>query len=172
GPPAGRGRGDVSRRRPARGGWRQRRRPAAGLASALEGIPRHRGCGCPRRARLGGNPSRLRAGVFHGSALARTDRPSPCRAPGRGGADPAGSACLRHARAVVASAAMKGPKTTAGRWTVFAAAGLVLLLVAAIAFAVGGVSLSIPDLLSGEGPAGERARLLAALRWPRVVLAA
>ena len=67
---------------------------------------------------------------------------------------------------------MKGPKTTAGRWTVFAAAGLALLLVAAIAFAVGGVSLSIPDLLSGEGPAGERARLLAALRWPRVVLAA
>ncbi|HVQ26950.1 MAG TPA: iron chelate uptake ABC transporter family permease subunit, partial [Planctomycetota bacterium] len=67
---------------------------------------------------------------------------------------------------------MKGPKTTAGRWTVFAAAGLALLLVTAIAFAVGGVSLSIPDLLSGEGPAGERARLLAALRWPRIVLAA
>ncbi len=37
---------------------------------------------------------------------------------------------------------------------------------------MGGVPLSIPDLLSGEGEAGERARLLAALRWPRVVLAA
>ena len=67
---------------------------------------------------------------------------------------------------------MKGPRTTVERWVFFAAGALALVLAAAIAFAVGGVSLSIPDLLSGEGPAGERARLLAALRWPRVVLAA
>ena len=50
---------------------------------------------------------------------------------------------------------MRGPRTGAGRAAVFAAAVALLLLTAVLAFAVGGVSLSIPDLLSGEGPAGE-----------------
>ena len=52
-------------------------------------------------------------------------------------------------------------------------AGLVLLLaVLALGFAVGGVPLSFGDLLHGSGEAGETARTLAALRLPRVLLAA
>jgi len=48
------------------------------------------------------------------------------------------------------------------------------LLAAAIVlgFAVGGVPLSLRDLLSGEGEAGRTARLIASLRLPRVLLAA
>ena len=49
---------------------------------------------------------------------------------------------------------------------------LVLLGACAIAFVVGGVHLSIPDLVSGRGEAGETARLLASLRGPRIALAA
>lgn len=49
---------------------------------------------------------------------------------------------------------------------------LILLAACAIAFAVGGVHLSLPDLLSGRGQAGETARLLASLRGPRIALAA
>jgi iron complex transport system permease protein len=53
-------------------------------------------------------------------------------------------------------------------------AGGLLLLVGAvlIGLAVGGVSLSIPDLLSGQGERGETARMVASLRLPRVLLAA
>ena len=53
------------------------------------------------------------------------------------------------------------------------ALGVVILLAAcAIAFAVGGVHLSLPDLVSGGGQAGRTARLLASLRGPRIALAA
>ena len=53
------------------------------------------------------------------------------------------------------------------------AAGLLLLCaVLVVAFSVGGVHLSLSDLVSGRGEAGETARMLAALRWPRVLLAA
>ena len=50
----------------------------------------------------------------------------------------------------------------------------VLLLGAAcvVAFLVGGVHLSMGDLLSGQGEAGQTARLLASLRGPRILLAA
>jgi iron complex transport system permease protein len=52
-------------------------------------------------------------------------------------------------------------------------AGVVLLAaVLACAFAVGGVHLSLADLVSGTGEAGQTARTLAALRGPRVLLAA
>jgi iron complex transport system permease protein len=50
-----------------------------------------------------------------------------------------------------------------------------LLLLAAsvlLAVAIGAVPLSFPDLWSGEGRAGDTARLLASLRFPRVALAA
>jgi ABC-type Fe3+-siderophore transport system permease subunit len=49
-----------------------------------------------------------------------------------------------------------------------------LLLLAAIlvGLAVGGVPLSLSDLWSGRGQAGETARLIASLRLPRVALAA
>ncbi len=67
---------------------------------------------------------------------------------------------------------MTGPRTPAGRAAALTLAFLGLLALAALAFSVGGVPLSLPDLLSGRGPAGETARLLAALRWPRVALAA
>jgi iron complex transport system permease protein len=49
---------------------------------------------------------------------------------------------------------------------------LILLAACAIAFAVGGVHLSLPDLVSGRGQAGQTARLLASLRGPRIALAA
>ena len=53
------------------------------------------------------------------------------------------------------------------------ALGLVLLLLAgAAAFLVGGVHLSIADLVSGRGAEGQTARLLASLRAPRIALAA
>lgn len=53
------------------------------------------------------------------------------------------------------------------------ALGLVLLLLACVAaFLVGGVHLSIVDLLSGGGREGQTARLLASLRAPRIALAA
>ena len=53
-------------------------------------------------------------------------------------------------------------------------AGAAILLAAAVlaGLALGGVSLSLPDLWSGEGEAGRTARLVASLRFPRVALAA
>ena len=57
----------------------------------------------------------------------------------------------------------RGPALTAGL--------LLVLAVAAVAFSVGGVHLPLGDLLSGRGEAGETARMLAALRFPRVLLA-
>jgi iron complex transport system permease protein len=51
--------------------------------------------------------------------------------------------------------------------------GIALLLGAcAAAFLVGGVHLSLGDLLSGHGEEGQTARLLASLRAPRIALAA
>jgi ABC-type Fe3+-siderophore transport system permease subunit len=49
-----------------------------------------------------------------------------------------------------------------------------LLLLAAVAagLAIGGVHLSLPDLWAGNGETGETARRIAALRLPRVALAA
>src|SRR5512141_3300234 len=50
---------------------------------------------------------------------------------------------------------------------------LLLLAVAALlGLVVGGVRLSLPDLVAGQGPAGEAARLVASLRAPRVALSA
>jgi iron complex transport system permease protein len=49
---------------------------------------------------------------------------------------------------------------------------LLLAIAGAAALAVGGVSLSVADLVAGAGPEGEAARLVASLRLPRVVLAA
>jgi len=57
----------------------------------------------------------------------------------------------------------RGPALTAGL--------LLVVAVAAVAFSVGGVHLPLRDLLSGRGEAGETARMLAALRFPRVLLA-
>lgn len=54
---------------------------------------------------------------------------------------------------------------------VLAAIGL-LVLAAVVGLLVGGVRLSLADLLRGEGPAAETARLVASLRAPRVLLAA
>ncbi|MEX1245207.1 MAG: iron ABC transporter permease [Thermoanaerobaculia bacterium] len=67
---------------------------------------------------------------------------------------------------------MKGPVTPAGRAGALAGGVLLLAAVCAAAFAVGGVHLSLPDLVSGEGEAGRIARMLASLRFPRVLLAA
>ena len=67
---------------------------------------------------------------------------------------------------------MKGPTTAGGRAAAIALGLAALLALAAVAFSVGGVSLSLADLVSGGGAAGERAHLLAALRWPRVALLA
>ena len=52
-----------------------------------------------------------------------------------------------------------------------AAAGLLALSVL-LGLSVGGVRLSLPDLVSGSGAAGETARLVASLRAPRVLLSA
>jgi len=52
------------------------------------------------------------------------------------------------------------------------AAFLLLALAVLVGLLVGGVRLSIADLVSGEGPEGETARLVASLRLPRVALAA
>src|SRR5512141_1226905 len=50
---------------------------------------------------------------------------------------------------------------------------LLLLAVAALlGLVVGGVRLSLPDLVAGEGAAGRAARLVASLRAPRVALSA
>ncbi len=59
-----------------------------------------------------------------------------------------------------------------GRIGMIALGGVLLILAAAAAFSVGGVHLSLPDLLAGRGAAGETARVVASLRAPRVVLAA
>ncbi len=59
-----------------------------------------------------------------------------------------------------------------GRIAIIALGGLLLLLVALAAFSIGGVHLSLPDLFSGRGAAGQTARVVASLRAPRVVLAA
>jgi iron complex transport system permease protein len=53
-----------------------------------------------------------------------------------------------------------------------ALAGVLLALSIFVGLSVGGVRLSLPDLLSGMGEAGETARLVASLRAPRVLLAA
>ncbi|HSS45460.1 MAG TPA: iron chelate uptake ABC transporter family permease subunit, partial [Thermoanaerobaculia bacterium] len=54
-------------------------------------------------------------------------------------------------------------------WT---AAALLLALSILLGLTVGGVRLSLFDLWSGRGEAGQTARLVASLRLPRVVLAA
>ena len=51
-------------------------------------------------------------------------------------------------------------------------AALLLVFAVVLGITVGGVHLSFADLVSGEGPAGRTARLLASLRCPRVALAA
>lgn len=51
-------------------------------------------------------------------------------------------------------------------------AGLLLAASVLCGLAVGGVRLSLADLWSGAGPAGQEARLIASLRFPRVLLAA
>ncbi|HKF41921.1 MAG TPA: iron ABC transporter permease [Thermoanaerobaculia bacterium] len=61
---------------------------------------------------------------------------------------------------------------TRGRAGALAVAAALLLLSLALGFLAGGVRLSLPDLFSGQGPAGETARLIASLRFPRVLLAA
>jgi iron complex transport system permease protein len=67
---------------------------------------------------------------------------------------------------------MKGPSTRAGRLRAIVAALALAVIVAAVAFSVGSVPLSLHDLVSGQGEAGRTARMLAALRAPRVLLAA
>jgi iron complex transport system permease protein len=57
------------------------------------------------------------------------------------------------------------------RGPALALGALSVVAVAAIAFSVGGVHLALADLLGGRGEAGETARMLAALRLPRVLLA-
>jgi iron complex transport system permease protein len=61
---------------------------------------------------------------------------------------------------------------TLRRGPALAAGALLLFAVLALAFSVGGVHLSFGDLASGAGEAGQTARTLAALRFPRVLLAA
>jgi iron complex transport system permease protein len=53
-----------------------------------------------------------------------------------------------------------------------AAATILLATVIALGVIVGGVPLSLSDLLSGQGSSGETARVVASLRLPRVALAA
>ncbi|HEY3170395.1 MAG TPA: iron chelate uptake ABC transporter family permease subunit, partial [Thermoanaerobaculia bacterium] len=53
-----------------------------------------------------------------------------------------------------------------------AGALLLLSLAVLVGLLAGSVRLSIRDLVAGEGPAGETARLVASLRAPRVALAA
>jgi iron complex transport system permease protein len=67
---------------------------------------------------------------------------------------------------------VKGGRVPAARGGMLALGVLMLLAAAVVAFLVGGVHLSLSDLLSGQGEAGQTARLLASLRGPRVVLAA
>lgn len=54
----------------------------------------------------------------------------------------------------------------------WAAALTILVIAVVVGVAVGGVSLNPSDLWSGEGAAGQTARLVASLRIPRVLLAA
>lgn len=61
---------------------------------------------------------------------------------------------------------------TRGRAGSVLLAALLLALAVVLGITVGGVHLSLPDLLSGQGPANQTARLLASLRFPRVALAA
>jgi iron complex transport system permease protein len=62
---------------------------------------------------------------------------------------------------------------SAGRRAAALGGALLLLAVAALlGLLVGGVRLSLPDLVAGGGPAGESARLVVSLRAPRVGLAA
>ena len=63
---------------------------------------------------------------------------------------------------------MRRRSTAAG----LALAGVLLAASIFMGLSVGGVRLSLPDLLSGTGEAGETARLVASLRAPRVLLAA
>lgn len=63
---------------------------------------------------------------------------------------------------------MRRRSTAAG----LALAGVLLAASIFVGLSVGGVRLSLPDLLSGTGEAGETARLVASLRAPRVLLAA
>jgi ABC-type Fe3+-siderophore transport system permease subunit len=63
---------------------------------------------------------------------------------------------------------MKGRRTAGG----LVGALLLLGLAVLVGLLAGGVRLSIRDLVGGEGPAGETARLVASLRAPRVALAA
>jgi iron complex transport system permease protein len=60
----------------------------------------------------------------------------------------------------------------AHRTRVLLASSLLLLLCLVAALAIGGVAISPGDLLSGEGSSGAAARTVAALRAPRVALAA
>ena len=62
---------------------------------------------------------------------------------------------------------MRRRSTAAG----LALAGVLLAVSIFVGLSVGGVRLSLPDLLSGTGEAGETARLVASLRAPRVLLA-
>jgi iron complex transport system permease protein len=59
-----------------------------------------------------------------------------------------------------------------GRGPALALGVLLLAAVLALAFSVGGVHLSLGDLAGSAGEAGQTARMLAALRLPRVLLAA
>ncbi|MEO8430484.1 MAG: iron ABC transporter permease [Acidobacteriota bacterium] len=59
-----------------------------------------------------------------------------------------------------------------GRPMLWLAAGLLLAVCVLCGLAFGGVRLSFSDLWSGAGPAGQEARLIASLRFPRVLLAA
>src|SRR5262249_16784027 len=85
----------------------------------------------------------------------------------RSGADAAGPPRLRHAREARRRRAMK----TVPRGPAIAAGFLVLAAVLLLGFSVGGVHLSVGDLVGGEGEAGQTARMLAARRLPRVLLA-
>jgi iron complex transport system permease protein len=60
-----------------------------------------------------------------------------------------------------------GPRAVA-----LAGAILLLVLAAVLGLLVGGVHLSLRDLVAGEGPQADAARLVASLRAPRVALAA
>lgn len=60
-----------------------------------------------------------------------------------------------------------GPRAVA-----LAGAILLLVLAAVLGLLVGGVHLSLHDLVAGEGPQADAARLVASLRAPRVALAA
>src|SRR5262249_61739107 len=87
---------------------------------------------------------------------------------GRARAAPAGAGGLRGPR----EAPARAPGMRQGKARALAAAAVLLLAALALGFLAGGVRLSLPDLLSGRGDAGETARMVASLRLPRVLLAA